>query len=147
MGSSTTVSLLRGLVFSAPELRVMHPEWPGVMIEDYLALYDNLAVIADVVDQKEDRLKSVINVSTTDSPFTVNDIDQEYVFDTTVGDIIASLNAGVDGRRYRMTNVGAAGNKVIITPDGAEQLFGSATENIYDAETLDMTFETLKGWW
>ena len=145
--AENAIQSLRGLVLSAPELRQLNPEWTDAMIEDYLTLFENLTLIANIVDQKQDILRTVVNVTTTDSPFTVNDVDQEYVFDTTTGDISCQLLPGVDGRKYRMTNVGTGGNKVVITPDGTEELFGATSENLYDAETLDMTFESVKGWW
>ena len=138
---------LRGLVLSASDLRQENPDWTDAMIEDYLAILENLFTIAEIVDEKMNLLKTVANVAFADSPFTVNDIDQEYVFDTTLGDITCLLNAGVDGRTYRMTDSGTGGNKVIITPDGAELLFGSTGENLYNAETLDMTYDSVKGWW
>jgi len=147
---------LRGLVLSATELKAMNPEWADAMIEDYLANIDNIQTVASVVNQKQDILTTISLVDTTLSPYTIPNADKTIVFDTTSGDIVANLPPGLttlpdgsssDGRTYRMTNVGTSGNKVVINPDGTELLFGTTTENIYDAETLILTYSNPDGWW
>ena len=146
MADVTPVIAKRGLQLSAQEIQGL-TSWPDEMVRDYLEFFRSLMTLAEAIDQKPDLLRTVINVSVSESPYTVNDVDQEYIFDTTLGDISCLLLAGVDGRKYRMTNVGTGGNKVTIAPNGTEELFGSAGENLYDAETLDMTYESVKGWW
>ena len=145
--ADSAVDKLRGLVLSAAELGKMNPGWTDAMIEDYLTILENIANIAIIVDEKQDILRAVVNVTFADSPFLVNDVDQDYVIDTTAGDVAMVLNAGVDGRTYRMTSVGTAGNKATITPAGGQTIYGAASENLYDAETLDMAFESVQGWW
>jgi len=157
MASTPEIPLgLRGLVLSATELKVMNPGWTDAMIEDYLATIDNINTVAAVVNQKQDILRTVSLVDATLSPYDIPNADQTLIFDTTAGDIIANLPSGLttlpdgtnsDGRTYRMTNVGTGGNKVELYPDGAELLFGDATENIYDAETLILTYGNPDGWW
>lgn len=144
---ASAVDNLRGLVLSAAELSILNPEWSDAMIEDYLTIIENLLAVSQIVDTKQDVLRTVVNVTTADSPFLVNDVDQQYRFDTDLGDILVVLNKGVDGRTYRMTNVGTSGNKANINPIFGEKLFGAADENLYNGETLDMTFETEEGWW
>lgn len=117
------------------------------MIEDYLNIIDNLTTLSGIIDEKQDILRTVITVTFADSPYDIEDVDQIIDFDTTGGDIVANLPAGVDGRYYRMTDVASNGNKVILSPDGAELLFGTSTENINNAETLIMTFSVDNGWW
>jgi hypothetical protein len=117
------------------------------MIEDYLTILENLFAVATIVDEKQDTLRQVVNVDTSQSPYLVNDVDQQYRFDTDLGDILVILNKGVDGRTYRMTNVGTSGNKANINPIFGEKLFGADEENLYNGETLDMTFESEEGWW
>jgi len=147
MADPSIPDALWGQVFSATELRLQQPEWSEAMVEDYLSLLENLVILSDVINQKQDILRTVVNVSAADSPYSISDVDQTLVFDTTLGDIIANLPAGMDGRTYRMTDVGTGGNKVTVVPDGAELLFGAIDERIYNAETLIMTFDTLEGWW
>lgn len=144
---ASAVDNLRGLVLSAAELSVLNPEWSDAMIEDYLTIIENLLTVAEIVDEKQDTLRTVVNVTTADSPFLVNDVDQQYVIDTDLGDVLMILNKGVNGRTYRMTNVGSSGNKAEIVPIFGDTLFGAADENLFDAETLDMTFESEEGWW
>lgn len=144
---ASAVDNLRGLVLSASELSKMHPEWSDAMIEDYLTIIENLLTVAEIVDEKQDTLRTVVNVTTADSPFLVNDVDQQYVIDTDLGDVLIVLNKGVNGRTYRMTNVGSSGNKAVIAPILGDTLFGEDGENLFDAETLDMTFESEEGWW
>lgn len=145
--ANPTVQRLRGLALTSTELRQLNPEWSDTMIEDYLNIIDNLTTLSGIIDEKQDILRTVITVTFADSPYDIEDVDQIIDFDTTGGDIVANLPAGVDGRYYRMTDVASNGNKVILSPDGAELLFGTSTENINNAETLIMTFSVDNGWW
>lgn len=147
MADPAIPSAFRGLEFSATELRIQNPDWSEEMIEDYLSLLENLNILAAVVNQKQDLLRTVINITAADSPYDIGDTDQTLIFDTTLGEIEAILPRGVNGRTYRMTNVGSAGNKVTLTPDPLNDLFGTTEEFIYDAETLIMTFDEEQGWW
>lgn len=146
---------LRGLVLSATEVYNL-TGWPEAMVEDYLNLVENLLTISKAINGKQDVLRTVVNVDFSMSPYAITDVDQTLVFDTTLGDIVASLPPGltvldngdvVSGRTYRMTNIGTGGNKVLLFPDGVDLLFGSLTESIYDAETLIMTYGDPDGWW
>lgn len=151
----TLPSDLRGLVLSASEVYNL-TGWPDPMIEDYLTLIENLIILSDAINAKQDILRTVVNVDFSMSPYDIADVDQTLVFDTTLGNIVANLPAGIttlsdgseaSGRTYRMTNIGTAGNRVELFPDGADLLFGDVTENIYDAETLIMTYGDPDGWW
>jgi hypothetical protein len=75
--------------------------------------------------------------------------DHNQVFvDTDGGAVTITLPAGVDGTHYRIINTGSSGNDVTITPDGAELLIGANSNfTLYDAESLDMVYETTEGWW
>lgn len=146
---------LRGLVLSASEVYNL-TGWPAPMIEDYLELIENLIILSAAINSKQDILRTVVVVDFSMSPYDISDVDQTLVFDTTLGNIVANLPPGVTtlsdgseatGITYRMTNIGTAGNHVELNPDGAELLFGSTTENIYDAETLIMTYGDPDGWW
>lgn len=131
---------------SAHELRMMFPDWPVEFVEDYLNLIDNLVVVANDVDQKNDIIKNTTLV--TSSPYGVLSDDEEIFYNTNAGDIIAQLPEGIDGTNYRHINVGNNGFKVILTPFGTDKLFGdNASENIFDEEVFLTTFETIEGWW
>lgn len=138
---------LIGHRFSASELKGIS-QWPGPLVEEFLSLFDNFILISDVINQKQDLLRTVVSVTFADSPYNIVDIDQIIDFDTTDGDIVANLPDGVGGRYYRMTDVATTGNKVVLNPSGDELLFGqNSSENIYNAETLIMIFKDPQGWW
>lgn len=143
--ASITEARLRGLILSAVELRAM-TDWPEALIEDYLNLLDNLILLANEIDLKNDIIKNTTRV--TSSPYNILATDEEILYDTDGGPITANLPEGIDGTNYRHINVGTAGNDVILVPFGSENLFGAnESEKIIDDEVLIATFETTEGWY
>ena len=144
MAHPTILSKLRGLVLSAQELKTM-TDWPDALVEDYLNLIDNLILLADEVDTKNNIIKNTTIV--TSSPYVPSSEDEELFINTDAIPIIITLPAGIDGTNYRMINIGSSGNDVTLIPNGIEKLFGeNTTERIADSEVLIMTFETNEGW-
>ena len=138
---------LRGLVLSATDVTEL-TGWPEPMVEDYLTIIENLLLMSAVINEKNDILKTVTRVDVTMSPYDITTDDEEVFFDTTIGDIVANLPAGEEGRNYRLISSGSGDNKVILNPLLLELLFGeNAPEYIYDAETLIMTYGDPGGWW
>lgn len=142
-----TKSRFRGLVLSADELRQM-TDWPDALVEDYLNLLDNLVLLADEIDIKNDIIKNTTVVTFADTPYTPLATDEEIFIDTTDGPVDITLPVGIDGTNYRLVNVGQVGNDATITPALLENLFGvNASEPLHDDEVFIMTFETDKGWY
>jgi len=144
---ASTKANLRGLVLSAAELRSLHPDWSESFIEDYLNIFDNLVILSDAVDGETGTIKNVTFVDTT--PYEIKDTDTEIFIDTTDSPIIANLRPGVDGRSYRIVNIGDAtkDNAVTVNPFGSEELLGdNDSEILYPVESLIITFNTAGGW-
>jgi len=80
---------------------------------------------------------------------TTLDETYEIVFcDTDGGGFIVNLPSGIEGTHYKIINCGSSGNDVVLTPNGAETLFGDASAfNILDAEILDIHYNSGCGWW
>ena len=147
MAEVTTAQRLRGLVLSAAELKSL-TDWPDSLIEDYLTIIDNLVLLADEIDVKNDIIKATTNVTFTDTPYTPLPTDEEIFFDTTDGPIDCSLPPGIDGTNYRMINVGFADNDVNLIPALTDKLFGlNQNERIADSEVILMTFDEVDGWY
>lgn len=141
---ANTALLLRGLIPSAAELKAV-TNWEESVIEDYLSAWRNLVLLADILDTKANLLKTTSVIDTV--TYTILDTDEEVYFDTNLTPIAASLPVGINGRKFRLHNIGAAGNDVTLTPNGTEKLFGvNAPERIADGEVLVLTFETVNGW-
>lgn len=137
---------LRGLVYSATELRLEHPEWSQEFIEDYLNILNNLITLADEIDTKGDFLENITVVNS--SPYTPTSTDQTIRCDTTFSQIIINLPAGIDGTVYTIENIGNSGNDVVYGPVVGETLFGvSGSENLYDTESIVIKFKESTGWW
>lgn len=145
MASSTPSQVInRGLILSASEIKNL-TNWPETMVEDYLNILENLLTLASILDEKNNILKTIVDVSS--SPYNIPTTAEDIFFDTTAGDIVATLPVGEEGRNFRLISVGAGGNKVILNPNGSELLFGvNAEEYIYDAEALIVTFSPDYGW-
>lgn len=146
MADTVTTRRLRGLILSAADLKQL-TDWPDALIEDYLNILDNLILLAQEIDVKNNILKNTTVVTT--STYTPLTTDEEILFDTDIaGPISVSLLPGIDGTNYRLINPGSSGNDVTLIPAGTDKLFGeNANERIADSEVLIMTFETTKGWY
>ena len=85
----------------------------------------------------------------TDSPYTVLPGDEEIPVNTDSGNVTVLLPAIINGKKYRIMNVGSSGNKVILTPDGTDGINGvNESESIYDSEKFILTgFVDLGSWW
>jgi hypothetical protein len=121
-------------------------DWPEALVEDYLNLLDNLILLADEVDTKNNIIKNTTLV--TSSPHGILATDEEIFYNTNSGPITALLPEGIDGTNYRLINVGNSGNDVTLVPFGLEHLFGAnESERIANDEVLIITFETIEGWY
>lgn len=146
--SRTITPELRGLVFSAVELREKHPTWDDAFVEDYLNIIENLFLIANEVDEKNDIIKTTTLITFVDTPYTPLATDEEIFIDTDDGPIDISLPVGIDGTNYRLINVGSSGNNATIIPALTDKLFGdNANERLVDSEVFIITFEEVEGWY
>lgn len=146
--AEVTAQRLRGLIPSAVELREKHPEWDDAFTEDYLSIIENLALLAEEIDTKNDIIKTTVLVSFADTPYTPLATDEEIFIDTNGGPIDITLPPGIDGTNYRMIKVGTSLNDVTLIPALTDKLFGvNASERIAVSEVLIMTFETTEGWY
>jgi len=143
--ANNTARLLRGLILSAIELRTMHPDWTDAMIEDYLNIFNNLTLLADEVDTKSGIIKETVLV--TSSPYTP-EFDSEVMFcDTNFGAINIQLPEGVSGYQHRIINTGRSNNNVTVSSTTSEAIFGETVPfALYDAEVIDICFESTQGW-
>ena len=112
---------------------------------DYLS-WDITNKLLDItgIAKTEGRRKKTIVVSTT--PYSVQPSDEVVYFDTDSIAITANLPEGTDGEQHRLVNVGTSGNNVTINPNGIELLFGDSSQYLADAEALDMSYLSSKGW-
>lgn len=145
---SDVTAKLRGLVFSAVELREKHPTWDDAFIEDYLNIIENIFKLGNEVDIKNDIIKTTTLITIADTPYTPLATDEEIFIDTDDGPVDISLPPGIDGTNYRMINTGSSKNNATLIPALTDKLFGeNANEKIADSEVLIMTFETTEGWY
>jgi len=78
---------------------------------------------------------------------TLDSQDHVVFCDTDGGAWTATLPAGVEGRHYRLTNVGTSGNDLTVDGDGAETVMGAATQTVSDGETVNIYYNATEGWW
>ena len=91
------------------------------------------------------RIKNITRVTT--SPYTVVSTDEIIMVDTDAIIITVLLPTGTAGRVLEVINCGSSKNRVTITPNGAELLFGvNNSEYAYDAESIVMAYDTIEGW-
>ena len=99
----------------------------------------------DVEQTATETLKQVVNVTQVEYTPTIE--DDELHVDTSAGDVAINLPGGVEGKKYRILNISFSGNRVIITPNVGDLLFGLGDpEYAADGEVLIMTFSTVSGW-
>lgn len=137
---------LRGLVYSATELRLEHPEWSQEFIEDYLNILNNLITLADEIDRKSGLLDNITIVTT--ATYTPTATDQRLFCDTTLIPIQINLPDGIDGTNYNIVNIGSSGNDVTYGPAVGDDLFGETSNaTLYDYESIVIAFKDTIGWW
>ena len=102
MPDPRTIERLRGLVFSAVELREQHPDWKDSFIEDYLSLIENFVLIADLLDVEiEQKIEEIAtdfadgSIPFADSGFLVEE-NPGLTWLLSVLGVIGSLNVSVD---------------------------------------------------
>ena len=68
--------------------------------------------------------------------------------DTDLNDVQVNLPAGPQGKRYRIVNVGSAGNRALLVPKAGVKLLGSTdSEYLSDSEALIITYQAPKDWY
>lgn len=146
--SKLVTPTLRGLIFSAVELREKHPTWDDAFVEDYLNIIENIFKLGEEVDIKNDIIKTTVLITIADSPYTPLNTDEEIFIDTDDGPVDISLPTGIDGTNYRFINTGSSGNNATLIPALTDKLFGfNANEKLIDFEVFLMTFEETEGWY
>lgn len=120
----------------------------GFLVEDNLRLvWDSLLNILTIggIVSSQGRIKKTVRP--TVSPYNIDDSDEVIYIDTTAGDFPANLPAGAHGECHKIINTGSSSNEVVITPNGAELLFGlNAPVRLYDGEVLEIGYDTTRGW-
>ena len=92
--------------------------------------------------------RATTRIINTDSPYNILATDHVIFADTNGGAITINLPAGIDGRHYKIINVGSSGNDITLVPDGSDKIFGvNANQTLHDAEIFNLDFETIEGWW
>jgi hypothetical protein len=90
------------------------------------------------------RIKNTSRYTTTQ---TIPVTDEVVFCNTDAGDWTATLSAGIEGASQKIINSGTSENTLTLSPDGAELLLGAnSTFELYDGETLELTYSTIDGW-
>lgn len=93
------------------------------------------------------RANKTTRVTNADSPYTVLATDHAIFCDTSTGAITVNLPAG-PALDYRIINTGTSGNRVTVTPDGADNLLGENSDvTLFDRDVVWLEFEPTEGWW
>ena len=120
----------------------------GFLVEDNLRLvWDSLLNILTIggIVSSQGRRKNITRVTTT--PYDVLASDEIIMIDTDLIPIVANLPAGSEGQTHKIINCGTTGNNVTINPNGLELLNAiNGPETLYDAESLDISYDTAEGW-
>lgn len=107
---------------------------------------ENILKITGTI-QSQGRIKGDVVVTPVMSPYEISITDETIFANTTGGDIVLNLPAGLDGDALRIMNIGVSGNDVTINPNGAELLYSvNGSESLYDLEHLDLQYEITLGW-
>jgi len=89
----------------------------------------------------------IVGTTRITAAYTAGETDYMIFADTDGGAFTLTLPAGVEGRYYRIANVGSSGNDLTIAPDGAELLLGAnANYTLSDGEVLIIVYNATEGW-
>lgn len=106
--------------------------------------------IADTITTQAGRVMNTTRLTNGDSPYTVLATDHIIICDTDGGAITVNLPAGVEGREYRISNVGSSGNDVTVDPNGTEEIFAKGAGIAFvmvDTEGITVNYNATEGWW
>ena len=78
--------------------------------------------------------------------YTVLATDTVLFCDTDGGAFTVTLPAGVQGRYLKLCNVGTSGNDLTVDGNGAEEVYGAATQLVADGEVVDLHYDATEGW-
>ena len=91
------------------------------------------------------RIKTVTRKTTT---ATILVTDSVIFGNTDSAGWTATLPAGVSGQTFKVINSGSSGNLLTVAPNGSEHLLGvNSNFVLFDAETLDLTYDSTDGWY
>ncbi len=91
------------------------------------------------------RIKNTTRYTTTQ---TIPVTDHIVFANTDGGAYTATLPAGVEGATHKIINSGSSSNNLTIAPNGSEHLLGINSNFVLaDAETLDITYSGVDGWY
>ena len=99
-----------------------HPYYPDGTRELTLEwVHRQLERIGDAISQEQ--LLEIAPLSSTDSPYTVQDRDKVVLADTASGAITVNLPVGRDQRMLYIKNIATSGsNNVTVTPNGSDDI-------------------------
>lgn len=97
----------------------------------------------DIVALNSAVVKNTTRITSADSPYTILSNDDPLICDTDGGAITVNLLAGTIGDNHTIKNAGSSGNNVTVVPAGSDTI---EENTIYDAEYLDLVFETTENW-
>ena len=101
-------------------------------------LYRLSNIVSDLTDGTGSKLKYIKIVNGTDTfPYTVNTNEHVVLVDPNGSNVVLNLPAGVDQKRFHITNISTTGNTVTVTPNGTEQINrkGSGTGWVLNADS------------
>ena len=91
-------------------------------------------------------VQSSVNISFSDSPYTVTTNTFKIVCDTTLGDIILNYPVGFPDASARVVNSGSSGNDVTMNGNGTELIAGLTSQTLYDQEVYEAIYTVSGGW-
>lgn len=113
-------------------------------------IIDSALVGTGAVKTTAGRIINTTRLTSGDSPYTVLVTDHIIICDTDGGAIEIDLTAGVEGKEYRVSNVGSSGNDVTVDPNGTEQIFSGGAGVAFvmtDTEGITINYNAIEGWW
>ena len=120
----------------------------GFLVEDNLRLaWDSLLSILTIggIVSSQGRRKNKTRVATT--PYDILASDEIVMIDTDLVPIVTNLPAGEEGQTHKIINCGTTGNNVTINPNGLDLLNAiNGPETLYNAESLDISYDPTEGW-
>lgn len=91
-------------------------------------------------------LGTTINITPSDSPYTIVTAGINLVCNTNSGSIIVNYPPGTANSKVRVSNSGTSNNNVSLVGDGTDLIKGESTQTLYDDETLNSVFDITEGW-
>jgi len=108
---------------------------PGVLSEVWVKFFSEVS-------------RTTVSIGGASTETTIDDTAFQWNGNTNSGGFTYTLPAGIQGKQYKIVNVGTSGNVLTVAPNGSDNLLGeNSSFELEDGESLLIAYDITYGWY